>query len=83
MVGAVELTSAASELVFITNDAQLLHFPAAAVRPQGRSGGGMAGVKLGVGASAVFFGAVPPADAAVVATVSGTSRRCPEPTPDL
>ena len=38
-----------SELVFVTNDAQLLR-PAASVRPQGRSGGGMAGIKLGIGA---------------------------------
>ena len=63
VVGAVELTSEAHELTFITNDAQLLHFPAASVRPQGRSGGGMAGIKLGVGASAVFFGVVPTAAA--------------------
>ena len=59
VVGAVELTSESHELTFITNDAQLLHFPAASVRRQGRSGGGMAGIKLGVGASAVFFGVVP------------------------
>ena len=43
VVGAVELGSRDVELVFVTTDAQLLHFPAAAVRPQGRSGGGMAG----------------------------------------
>ena len=54
VVGAVELTAAAAELVFVTNDAQLLHFPATAVRPQGRSGGGMAGIKLGIGASVVY-----------------------------
>ena len=33
VVGAVELTSESHELTFITNDAQLLHFPAASVRP--------------------------------------------------
>jgi DNA gyrase subunit A len=77
VVGAVELTSAASELVFITNDAQLLHFPAASVRPQGRSGAGMAGIKLGIGASAIFFGAVPQADSTVVVTVSGASKALP------
>ncbi|HEU4907598.1 MAG TPA: DNA topoisomerase IV subunit A [Propionibacteriaceae bacterium] len=76
VVGAVELTTKQAELVFITNDAQLLHFPASAVRPQGRSGGGMAGIKLGVGASVVYFGAVPAADAVVV-TVSGSSRALP------
>ena len=76
VVGAVELTAAAAELVFVTNDAQLLHFPATAVRPQGRSGGGMAGIKLGIGASVVYFGAVS-ATEVVVATVSGTSRALP------
>jgi DNA gyrase subunit A len=65
-----------TELVFITNDAQLLHFPASAVRPQGRSGGGMAGIKLGIGASVIYFGAVSAADAVVV-TVSGSSRALP------
>jgi DNA gyrase subunit A len=76
VVGAVELTAAAAELVFVTNDAQLLHFPATAVRPQGRSGGGMAGIKLGIGASVVYFGAVSAMEV-VVATVSGTSRALP------
>ena len=80
LVGAVELTSESQELVFITNDAQLLHFPAASVRPQGRSGGGMAGIKLGIGASAVFFGVVPAGAAgaaAEVVTVSGSSKALP------
>ena len=63
----------AAELVFISTDAQLLHFAAEQVRPQGLSAGGMAGMKLGVGARAVFFGAVDPASAAVV-TVSGSSQ---------
>jgi len=76
VVGATELTTASAELVFVTSDAQLLHFPAATVRPQGRSGAGMAGIKLGVGARVVFFGAVPPGDGEVV-TVSGTSRALP------
>jgi DNA gyrase subunit A len=76
VVGAVELASTHAELVFLTNDAQLLHFPASAVRPQGRSGGGMAGIKLGVGASVVYFGAVLATDAVVV-TVSGSSRALP------
>ena len=76
VVGAVELTTPAAELVFVTSDAQLLHFSAAAVRPQGRSGGGMTGIKLGVGARVVYFGAVPPGEAEVV-TVSGTSKALP------
>ena len=35
-----------SDLVFVTSDAQLLHFNAKQVRPQGRSASGMAGIKL-------------------------------------
>ncbi len=34
------------DLVFVTSDAQLLRFAASAVRPQGRSAGGMAGIRL-------------------------------------
>jgi len=76
VVGAVELGAAEAELVFITSDGQLLHFSAAAVRPQGRAGGGVAGVKLSRGASAVWFGAVSPHDSVVV-TVAGTSDALP------
>ena len=46
VVGAVELRTGDEELCFVTSDAQLLHFGAGQVRPQGRSGGGIAGVKL-------------------------------------
>ncbi len=60
VVGAVELVSGEEELCFVTSDAQLLHFPAGGVRPQGRSGGGIAGVRLAPGARVVFFGAVDP-----------------------
>ncbi len=76
VVGAVELSHDLVELVFITSDAQLLHFPASSVRPQGRSGGGMAGIKLAPGARVVFFGATPAADASVV-TVAGSSAALP------
>ncbi len=60
VVGAVQLTSEEQDLVFITSDAQLLRFGAAAVRPQGRAAGGMAGIRLAAGASVIWFGAVPP-----------------------
>jgi len=72
VIGAAPADDAA-ELVFISTDAQLLHFAADHVRPQGLSAGGMAGMKLGAGARAVFFGAVDPATASVV-TVSGSSQ---------
>jgi DNA gyrase subunit A len=70
VVGAVQLDSESAELVFITSDAQLLHFAASSVRPQGRAAGGMAGVRLSPLASVVWFGAVD-ADAAA-GTPSGT-----------
>ena len=47
VVGAVELRTGDETLCFVTSDAQLLHFGADGVRPQGRSGGGIAGIKLG------------------------------------
>ncbi|HET9945785.1 MAG TPA: DNA topoisomerase IV subunit A, partial [Actinomycetes bacterium] len=77
VVGAVELGADDDELVFITSDAQLLHFPASVVRPQGRSAGGMAGIRLGGSARAVFFGAVAPGRDAAVVTVSGSSAALP------
>ena len=49
-----------TDLAFVTSDAQLLRFPAAAVRPQGRPAGGVAGVRLTTGASVLWFGAVGP-----------------------
>jgi DNA gyrase subunit A len=76
VVGAVELRTGTEELCFISTDAQLLHFGASGVRPQGRSGGGMAGIKLGAGQYVVWFGAVVP-DSAVVVTASGSATALP------
>ncbi|MGG5753163.1 DNA gyrase/topoisomerase IV subunit A [Zafaria sp. Z1313] len=64
------------ELVFITRGAQLLRCPASAVRPQGRTAGGMAGIKLGGGDAVASFGVVaaddPQAVVVTIATGSGT-----------
>jgi DNA gyrase subunit A len=76
VVGAAELTDENVELTFISDDAQLLHFPASVVRPQGRSGGGIAGIKLGAGRSVSYFGAVPDGDAIVI-TVAGSGDALP------
>ena len=76
VVGAVELSTGREELCFVTSDAQLLHFGADGVRPQGRAGGGIAGIKLAPGATVVFFGALDPAEAVVV-SVSGASTALP------
>jgi len=80
----VQLTGDNAELVFITTDAQLLRFPATAVRPQGRAAGGMAGVRLDAGASVVWFGAIGQdagpigsPDGAVVVTVAGRTGALP------
>ena len=58
VVGAVELVHGEEELVLFASTGDLLRFPASAVRPQGRSAGGMAGMKLAAGASLVGFSAV-------------------------
>jgi len=72
IVGAAELRTGEEDLVFITDDAQLLRFQAAHVRPQGRPAGGMAGIKLTDGAKVISFTAVDPAVDAVVFTVAGS-----------
>lgn len=77
VVGAAQLRTGDEELVFVASDGQLLHFAASVVRPQGRAGGGVAGIRLGSGASVVFFGAVPADAEAAVVTVSGTSSALP------
>ncbi|MFO7400714.1 MAG: DNA topoisomerase IV subunit A [Actinomycetales bacterium] len=77
VVGAVELESPDHDLVFITSDAQLLRFPAATVRPQGRPAGGVAGIRLAEGARVIWFGAVDPARESRVVTVAGSSTALP------
>lgn len=74
VVGAVQGGDDA-ELVFIASDAQLLHFPASSVRPQGCPAGGMAGMKLSAGARVLSFTALTPAEleSAVVVTIAATS----------
>ncbi|MFD4547648.1 DNA topoisomerase (ATP-hydrolyzing) subunit A [Streptomyces sp. NPDC058466] len=72
IVGAVELRTGEEDLVFITDDAQLLRYQASQVRPQGRAAGGMAGIKLTDGAKVISFTAVDPAVDAVVFTVAGS-----------
>jgi DNA gyrase subunit A len=77
VIGAVELRTGDEELCFVTSDAQLLHFDAGAVRPQGRSGGGIAGVRLAPRQRAVSFTAFEPDEDAVVVTASGSGSALP------
>ncbi len=73
VVGAAPASDAA-ELVFIADDAQLLRFDASSVRPQGRSAGGMAGIRLSDGAHVIAFAVVGgSAFDAVVVTVAGST----------
>jgi DNA gyrase subunit A len=76
VVGAVQLVSGEETLCFVSDDAQLLHFGAGSVRPQGRSGGGIAGIKLAPGAKATWFGALDSTEALVV-TIAGSSSALP------
>jgi len=71
VVGAVQ-GEETDELVFVASDSQLLRFRASAVRPQGRSAGGMAGINLAPDARVIFFTSVPAEDIdeAVVATIA-------------
>jgi DNA gyrase subunit A len=57
VIGAAYLAGDDANLVFITSDGQLLHFPAGSVRSQGRPAAGMAGIRLDAGASVIWFGA--------------------------
>jgi len=90
VVGAVQLDSEDQDLVFITSDAQLLRFGAAAVRPQGRAAAGMAGIRLSPRVSVQWFGTVWPGSAPgavqaaaepVVVTVAGSAGALPGTSP--
>lgn len=80
-------------LVFVSTDSSLLTFEAKNVRPQGRTAGGMAGIRLAEGCSVAAFAVVPDgkvtwnyeegenglfsASGAVVLTVAGDSEAFP------
>ena len=80
-------------IVFVASDASLLTFEAKNVRPQGRTAGGMAGIRLAEGAHVLTFNVVPAgkvawtyeegenglasASGAVVLTVAGDEEALP------
>lgn len=66
-----------ADLVFISTDAQLLRTPAVKVRPQGRTAGGMAGMKLAPGAEALGFWIVESVEESVVVTVAAAAGALP------
>ncbi|CAL8897560.1 DNA gyrase/topoisomerase IV subunit A [Kocuria varians] len=67
-----------AELVLVSSDAKLLRFPASAVRPQGRTAGGVAGMKLADGERVIFFAAVPVQESTVVVTQARSDGQLPE-----
>jgi len=78
VVGVVDLEEDEDlDLVFITSDAQLLHFPSSGVRPQGRGAGGVAGIKLAPDAHVLSFGVIDVTAPADVVTVAGSSSTLP------
>lgn len=82
VVAAATLPEAYAErcdLVLISDDGQLLRFPASEVRAQGRSGGGVQGIRLSSGARLLVCAPVPSAagSQAVVVTVAGSQGALP------
>lgn len=80
VVVAARLDDAAAErhdIAIIASDAQVLHFPATAVRPTGRTAGGMAGIRLSPQATVVGGGIVDRGRPAVLVTIAGSSAALP------
>lgn len=77
VISARWVSSPKDLLVFIASNGQLLHFNASNVRPQGRSGGGMAGMRLAASESVVGFSVIGEAEAgtSLVVTYSGASAK--------
>lgn len=73
IIGAA-LSSETDELIFITDDAQLLRFDSSLVRPQGRGAAGMAGIKLSKEAKAIFFTSLKTSKATLVLTAANNSE---------
>jgi DNA gyrase subunit A len=67
------LAQESSHLVFVTSDAQLLHFTADNVRPQGATAGGMSGIRLAAQQRVIFFGVVNEEDSPVVTISTSAS----------
>jgi len=77
VVGARQLVTGKEEFFFVTTGAQLLHFPASLVRPQGRNAGGMAGIALSGNDKVCYFEALTPGKNTIVATIASSSVALP------
>lgn len=80
VVGA-SLASDESTIVLVTSAAQALVFPASAIRPQGRSAAGMAGIRLVDGRVIYATALAPHVEQAVIATLAGSTLHLPGTTP--
>ena len=78
VVGAVPAADD-DEIVLVTSQAQMLRFPAATVRPQGRSASGMAGIRVDGDARVIHLAIVAPGrdEDAVVVSVASTAGALP------
>ena len=77
VVGAAVAAAEEDQLIFVSSAAQLLRFDASLVRPQGRSGSGVAGMKLGAEDQVIGFDVIPAGvaeDAGVVVTCAAGSQ---------
>ena len=70
VIAATVCSSDDNALTLVTQEAKLLTFDAAKVRPQGRAGGGIAGIKLGAQDAVIALGVTAPGSAAEVVTVT-------------
>jgi len=73
VVGAA-ISTEKDELIFVTDDAQLLRFDASQVRPQGRGAAGMAGIKLSEGSQAIYFTSLKTSKSTQVLTAASNSE---------
>lgn len=77
LIAAHQLATGDEQFVFITTDAQLLNFSADLVRPQGRTAGGVAGIRVSSAAKLLAFGVSPTIDSGMVVTVAGSESALP------
>ena len=70
VIAATVCSSDDNALTLVTQEAKLLTFDAAKVRPQGRAGGGIAGIKLGAQDAVIALGVTAPGSAAEVVTIT-------------
>lgn len=74
VIGVAVADAGDENLTFITEQAKLLTFDASKVRPQGRAGGGMAGIKVADDDKIIAFSVTAPGTDAQVVTITDSSN---------